>query len=363
MIPRLRPAALRERYAKFKDVRSGRHARILYTEIEASPERTILVRFALVLGALALVVVVFWFDRDGLVDALDGEISFADVLYFTMVTVTTVGYGDIVPVTDQARLVDAFLVTPVRIFVWFVFLGTAYELVIQRVLEDFRMSNVQQQLNEHIVICGYGATGQVAAREMLAKGYPARKIVVIDLREENLRAAAQNGFIGLRGDAASEDVMRRAIIERARVAVISPGRDDTSALIVLTIRNVNPRVKIVAVVAEQENIKLIRQAGANVIVSPSRVGGYLLADAVANWHVADYVMDLLTADGRVRLVERPATRDETGRRPAEITGGLLVRIHRGGEHIGFWETAKNTVQPGDILLMIVPGKSEKPAGT
>jgi len=362
VIRRLRPTAWRERYAQFKDVRSGRHARILFTQIEASPERTIVGRLALILGALALVVVAFWLDRDGLVDALDGELSFVDVLYFTMVTVTTVGYGDIVPVTAQARLIDAFLVTPVRIFVWFVFLGTAYELVIQRVLEDFRMSKVQQRLSEHIVICGYGTTGQVAAREMLAKGYPADKIVVIDLREENLRAAAQNGFIGLRGDAAREEVMRRAMIERARVAVISPGRDDTSALIVLTIRNVNPRVKIVGVVNEQENIKLIRQAGANVIVSPSRVGGYLLADAVSNWHVAAYVMDLLTADGPVRLVERPATAEEAGRRPGEITDGLLVRIYRGGEHIGFWEGAKNTIQAGDILLMIVPRDGEEPAG-
>ncbi len=361
MMPRLRPAAWRERYAQFKDVRSGRHSRILFTEIEASPERTILVRIGLVLAALALVVVTFWFDRSGLVDSIDGEVSFADVLYFTMVTVTTVGYGDIVPVTERARLIDAFLVTPVRIFVWFVFLGTAYELVIQRVLEDFRMSKVQQQLREHIVICGYGTTGQVAAREMLAKGFPPDKIVVIDLREENLRAAAQNGFIGLRGDAAREEVMRRAMIERAKVVIISPGRDDTSVLIVLTIRNVNPRVKIVAVVTEHENFKLIRQAGANVIVSPSRVGGYLVADAVTNWHVADYVMDLLTANGRVRLVERPATAEEAGRRPAEITDGLLVRIYRGGEHIGFWDTEKNTVQPGDILLMIVPGEGETPA--
>lgn len=350
----LRPAAWRERYAKFKDVRAGRHARVLYTQIEASPERTIAIRIAMIFGALALVIAAFWFDRAGLSDAHDGDVSFADVLYFTMVTVTTVGYGDIVPVTERARLIDAFLVTPVRIFVWFVFLGTAYELVIQKVLEDFRMSKVQNQLREHIVICGYGATGQVAAREMLAKGYAADKIVVIDLREENLRSAAQNGFIGLRGDAAREEVMHRAVIEHANVVVVSTGRDDTSVLIVLTIRNVNPRVKIVAVVIEHENVKLIRQAGANVIVSPSRVGGYLVADAVTNWHVADYVMDLLTANGRVRLVERPATADEAGCSPGEIKDGLLVRIYRGGEHIGFWETAKNTIQAGDILLMIVP---------
>ena len=66
---------------------------------------------------IAFVVAVHWFDRVGLLDNVDGNISFIDVLYFTAITVTTVGYGDITPVSDQARLFDAFVVTPVRIFI------------------------------------------------------------------------------------------------------------------------------------------------------------------------------------------------------------------------------------------------------
>lgn len=353
MISRIPPLALRERYARLKQARAVRHARILFTRSEASPEKTIAVRFAIIVASFALVVAVFWFDRDGLQDAHDGNISFIDVLYFTMVTVTTVGYGDIVPWSDRARLIDAFLVTPVRIFVWLVFLGTAYELVIQRVLEDFKMSKLQQQLIDHIVVCGYGVTGQIAAREMVAKGCAPNKIVVIDLAEQNLKLAAESGYVGLRGDAASEETMRLANVGKAKVVMVSPGRDDTSALIVLTVRNINPSIRIVASVNEEENFKLIRQAGANVIVSPSRVGGFLLADAVENWHVAEYVLDLLTADGRVSLVERLAKSEEIGNNALEVTDGLLVRIFRGGEKIGFWEKDKLKIQAGDILLVIV----------
>ncbi len=86
MISRIRPAALSERYARLKQARAARHARILFTHSEATPEKTIVVRFAFILAAFALVVAVFWFDRDGLKDAHDGIISFTDVLYFTMVT-------------------------------------------------------------------------------------------------------------------------------------------------------------------------------------------------------------------------------------------------------------------------------------
>ena len=90
-----------------------------------------------------IVIAVFWFDRDGLRDHADGSISFTDVVYFTMVSVTTVGYGDIVPVTRQARLVDAMLVTPIRLFIWLIFIGTAHQLVLQRLIEEFRMRRLQ----------------------------------------------------------------------------------------------------------------------------------------------------------------------------------------------------------------------------
>src|SRR5690606_31073775 len=85
-------------------------------------------RVALVFGLIALVLLIHWIGRDGLKDTLDNNISFVDVLYFTTVTVTTVGYGDIVPVSPEARLFEAILVTPIRLFVWLIFLGTAYNL-------------------------------------------------------------------------------------------------------------------------------------------------------------------------------------------------------------------------------------------
>ena len=107
------------------------------------PEITLLLRAGFVLLLVASVFLVFLLDRDGLRDQIDGHVSVSDVVYFTMVTITTVGYGDIVPVSDRARLIDAFFVTPVRIFVWLIFLGTAYQLIIQRLIEEWRMLRLQ----------------------------------------------------------------------------------------------------------------------------------------------------------------------------------------------------------------------------
>src|SRR3546814_4159280 len=81
------------------------------------------------LALIGTAIAIHWFDRGGLVDQVDGHISFGDVLYFTMITITTVGYGDIVPVTPRARMFDTIAVTPIRLFVWLIFLGTAYDFI------------------------------------------------------------------------------------------------------------------------------------------------------------------------------------------------------------------------------------------
>ena len=141
------------------------------------PEVTLLLRAGFVLLLVASVFLVFLLDRDGLRDQIDGHVSVSDVFYFTMVTITTVGYGDIVPVSDQARLIDAFFVTPVRIFVWLTFLGTAYQLIIQRLIEEWRMLRLQRELKDHVILCGYGHSGSIAASELLLRGWEPEQIV------------------------------------------------------------------------------------------------------------------------------------------------------------------------------------------
>ena len=146
------------------------------------------------LSLVASVFLVFLIDRDGLRDQIDGNVSMSDVFYFTMVTITTVGYGDIVPVSDQARLIDAFFVTPVRIFVWLTFLGTAYQLIIQRLIEEWRMLRLQRELKDHVILCGYGHSGSIAAAELLLRGWEPEQIVVIDPDREEVDARGRPRF-------------------------------------------------------------------------------------------------------------------------------------------------------------------------
>ena len=187
--------------------RGGASTPILFQRAAAPPELTLLMRAGVVLLLIAAVFAVFLLDRSGLKDQIDGDVSVTDVIYFTMITITTVGYGDIVPVSDQARLIDAFFVTPVRIFVWFVFLGTAYQLIIQRLIEEWRMTRLQNQLQDHVVLCGFGHSGSIAASELLLRGWQPAEIVVVDPDATEVQRAADQGYVGLLGDASSEALL------------------------------------------------------------------------------------------------------------------------------------------------------------
>ncbi len=325
---------------------------VLVQRAARPPEVTLALRAGLVLLLIAAVFLVFLIDRDGLRDQIDGHISVSDVFYFTMVTIKTVGYGDIVPVSDQARLIDAFFVTPVRVFVWLIFLGTAYQLIIQRLIEEWRMLRLQRELKDHVILCGYGHSGSIAAKELLLRGWDPDAIVVIDPDRDEVTRAAERGFTGLHGDASSEEILRVAGVQRANCVIVSVGRDDTTVLIVLTVRALSERVRIVASVSEPENVKIVRSGGADEIVSPARFGGFLMADAVQSDGTIEFVSDLLSYKGRCQLVERAPRPDEVGQVARDIPGTVIVEIRRGQHRLGCWSDPALRIQAGDRLVAI-----------
>ena len=327
---------------------------ILHRKSRTPAWLSLILRVLLAFAFIAVALAGHWFDREGLRDNIDGHISFVDVLYFTMITVTTVGYGDIVPITERARMFDTFVVTPVRLFVWLIFLGTAYQFLLKHVWEKWRMSVIQEKLRGHVVIAGYGTTGSEATSELIRRGTKAAEIVVIDPRPENLRAAEACGTNVLDGDATRNATLEAVKIAQARAIIVAAGRDDTSILIVLTARRLAPDVPISVIIRSEDNEALARQAGADTVINPASFAGLLLAGSTHGPHIADYMADLANADGRVTLRERLASADEVGKPLAAITTGLGLRIYRGGECHGFWEIAAGRLEAGDQIVEVVP---------
>ncbi|MBX3595520.1 potassium channel family protein [Sphingomonas sp.] len=311
-------------------------------------------RVAGVLALVGLAIGVHWFDRDGLRDNYDGHVSFIDIIYFTMISITTTGYGDIAPVTERARLFDALVVSPIRVFVVLLFLGTAYNFVLKRTWEKWRMARIQRDLHNHIVVAGYGQTGSDAVSELIARGIDPADIVVIDCDQARLDNARDRGCNILLADATRDATLMDVKIGRARTLIAAAGRDDTSILITLTGRHLAPDLSISVVVKAQDNELPARAAGATTVINPVSFAGLLLASSCSGRHIADYMMDLASFDGRVQLTERAVRPDEIGRPLTAIATGLGVRIYRAGTPHSFAEPEAQALAANDVIVEIVP---------
>jgi voltage-gated potassium channel len=332
---------------------------VLVMPEDLSPWRTIGIRIGLIIMLIAFLTTFLWMDREGLKDHADGVITFTDVIYFTMVTITTVGYGDIVPTTTQARLFDAFVITPIRMFIWILFLGTAYQLALKQFAEGYRMAKVRASLDQHVVVCGIGYTGLATIKELLAKGTSPEQILAIDIRDERVRAAVELGVYAIRGDASKEATLRDAVLDKAKAIIITSGRDDTNALTLLTVRNICPNLRALVSAKEEENVKLLRQAGANTIITPATFGGSMLASAVNQKHLARYMEDLLTSGGRVDLIEEQVKPEDVGKSTLDFLPNVVLRIYRNGKMLSLDEFRGNErVKEGDMVMLLKHQHSE-----
>ena len=311
-------------------------------------------RIALVLGLLIFTILLHWFERDGLRDNLDGHVSFNDVIYFTMISITTTGYGDVVPVADHTRLFDALVVTPIRIFFVLIFIGTAYTFIFRRTWEKWQMARLQKTLSGHIIIAGFGTSGSEAVDELIDRGARASEIVVIDCDAEALVRADDLGCATLQADATRDKTLKAVHVDRCRAVIISAGSDDTSILITLTARHLAPGVPVSVAVRNEDNELLARQAGATTVINPVSFAGLLLAGSTHGTHIADYIADLASSSGRVRLEERAVRPEECGKPMSAIAHGLGVRLYRDGKPYGFWEAEAASLCAGDVIVEILP---------
>lgn len=305
-------------------------------------------------GLISFIILVHWLEGDGLKDQLDGEVSFLDAIYFTMISATTTGYGDIVPVTDATRMFDALVVTPIRIFLLLIFVGSAYMFVARKSWEGFLMRRIQRNLDGHTVVAGFGAKNLRAVEELIERGTGPAEIVVIDTDPSRLEMAERLGCPVAEADATRDGTLRAVHVERAKLLIVSAGRDDTSVLICLTARHLAPNLRISVLIREEDNELLARQAGADIVINPVSFAGLLLASSHHGEHISDYLADLASTSGRVNLVERVVQQQEVGRSLKDLTGGVGLRVVRNGTAYGFWEPEAERLEPSDFVIEIRP---------
>ncbi len=301
------------------------------------------------LGLLVVVALTVLATRGGYIDETGRTIGLLDALYYASVTVTTTGYGDITPVTTQARLAALLIITPARVAFLLVVVGTTVELLTDRWREKLRHERWRRRVKDHHVICGYGVKGRSAARSLEGDGLDGGDIVIVESDPKVAEAASADGYTVVPGDATRSHTLLQAQLERCRAVIVAPERDDTAVLITLTARELAPDATIVASVRERENAHLLRQSGADAVITTAETSGRLLGVTSRNPNVAAVVTDLLQTSQGLAIEEREVLPDEIGR-PVSEAHGLVLAVVRRGTLLRYDNAALDELRHGDLLL-------------
>jgi voltage-gated potassium channel len=254
--------------------------------------------------------------------------SFLDALYMTIITLTTVGYGEVPsPLSDGGRIFTMVLLL-VGVFTLFWAAGEMIRTIVsgevQGILERRRMERRIAELKNHFIVCGFGRMGKRVCREFSAQRLP---FVVLDRNHHLLEGFDLVEGIALQGDAASDEMLKRAGVERAKALVTVLGSDADNMFIVMSARLLNENLFIVARCEDEHTEQKLLRAGADRVVSPYAIGGSRVAQAVLRPTVMDFI-DLATRSEQPELqMEEVVVTAKSSLEGASIISSMLHKKH------------------------------------
>jgi voltage-gated potassium channel len=283
-----------------------------------------------------------------------------DAFYMTVITVTTVGYGEVHPLSHAGRAFTVvILLTGVGAFFY------AFSLIMALLADGSflerrqqrRLARMLDELTDHFILCGYGRMGEIIAREFSRHSVP---FVVIERNPDRVHVAMDAGFLCVEADASHEDVLRRVHIERARGLVAAVSTDAENVYAVLSARLLKPDLFIVGR-AETEDARVkLKRAGADRVISPYHIGGIQLAQTALRPAVVDFVQLATSSENldlnfeQVHIAERSSLAGKSlvnaGLR--QRFGVVVVGIRRANGQMEFNPEPETTIRAGDDLVVL-----------
>lgn len=200
--------------------------------------------------------------------------SILDAFYFTIVTVSTVGYGDIVPLTAQGKILAIILIV-LGVGSVFVVVPTFFELIVKKEIEEvLKLPTEKSKMTGHIIVCGWGKVGKTLIDELEKRG---EKFVVIENNPQRIKHLVERDFLVIEGDACSETILDKANIDQAKILYATLD-DASNVFIVLTAKILNPAIKIISKVDYINNEAKLIKAGADQIINCHEIGAKRMLD-------------------------------------------------------------------------------------
>ncbi|RLG36425.1 potassium channel family protein [Candidatus Alkanophaga liquidiphilum] len=290
------------------------------------------------------------------------KVDFLTSAYWTVATVTTVGYGDITPQT-RAGMIFALLLMTFGVGAILYALTTFIEMMVEGHLREMMRMGMREReikkMHGHIIVCGYDRIGRKVVEEFRARG---ERVVIIDKREEAFRGIYEPDVPFIVGDARKEEILERAGVKRAKGLITTLHEESDNLLVVLNAKDLNPNIRIVSRADDEEGRKHLLKAGAERVILPEALCGVRMARAILHPGVCDFI-DLSFAGEDVvieefEVSERSKVASSTIRESKirEKTGAMVVALKRGGTLLTN-PSPDTKILAGDVLIVII-GKDE-----
>jgi voltage-gated potassium channel len=276
-----------------------------------------------------------------------------DALFMTVITITTVGYEEVhhLDAAGQGFTISLIIFGVAGFLYTF---GVLVDQLTSGGWREFRryrrMDSQLRALRDHVIVCGYGRTGRQVVSEIREKGIP---YVVVEMNPDPLEDVRRNREPHIVGDAASDEVLHEARIERARALVSAVDSDERNVYIVLTARSLNPTLFIVARSSYPDSIPKLERAGADRVVSPYTTTGRRMA-ALALQPAVVVVIDMVTREGGSMAIEELVVPDSVRLTAGMLrrSGALLLAVRGAGGRLSVGLEDEAPLAPGDLLVVL-----------
>jgi len=313
--------------------------------------RRFLFLFAAIAGTLAIGTLGFTF--------IAGYPPF-DAFYMSLITLTTVGYSEIHPLSRAGRIFNSFLIA-FGVTVIFIAIGTMTQTIIEHEFGEAigkrRKKRMIDKLKDHYIVCGFGRVGRGAAAELQRAGVP---FVVVDSDPDRAELAINAGMLAAAADSTRDETLRQLGIERARGLVAALATDADNLFVLLSAKGLNPRIFVAARAAEESAEEKMRRAGADAVFAPYSITGQRLAQSLLRPHVLQF-LDFTTKDigmdvsiEQVRVSDKSAVVSKTIRdmQLSRELGVIVMAIRKSDGRMLFNPPADTAVEGGDYLIVM-----------
>ncbi|MFV0564605.1 MAG: potassium channel family protein [Flavobacteriaceae bacterium] len=282
------------------------------------------------------------------------DYTWLDAVYMTVITITTVGFGEVVPLDDQSKVFTIFLIlSSVLIMGYALSIITEYILSKNNV-EDLKLKKMQKEIssfNNHVVVCGYGRNGRQAVSKLQAYN---RTFVVIEKNKDMEERLQQDHIPYIIGNANEDDILKQAGIERASNFISALPNDADNLFVVLSTRQLNKNIYIISRASNESSYDKLKFAGANNVILPDKIGGDHMASLVVVPGLMEFI-DNLSIVGKSNInIEEVAVEKLYGNGKTKTLKDLDLRRKTGCNVIGYKDENGNyTVNP-DADLELAP---------